>query len=180
MSRIPYPDLVALPETMQRMIAGTPLGVVRMGAHASPALFEAQGALGYAIARPDVLEPAVREVVILVVAFLSGSEYELHQHRPLARAAGLPDSAIEAIGEGDYARLGPRLEAIATFAAATVRDLSPSDEVLARVRRFVSDRVLVNVVLTVGCYMTIARLIAVTGLELDENRLESLPTGLLE
>jgi alkylhydroperoxidase family enzyme len=180
LSRIPYPDIAALPEKMQRMIAGTPLNIVRMGAHASPALFEAQGALGYAIAQPDVLEPRVREVAILVVAFLSGSEYELNQHRPLARAAGLTDDEIEAVGRGDYARLEPRLAAIATFAAATVRDLAPSDEVLAAVRREVTDRVLVNVVLSIGCYMSLARLIAVTGIEPDENRLAALPTGLQE
>lgn len=178
MSRIPYPDLAALPDRMRRMIAGTPLNVVRMGAHASPALFEAQGALGYAIAQPEVLEPKVREVAILVVAFLSNSEYELNQHRPLARAAGLTDGDIEAIGRGDYDALEPRLAAIVTFAAATLRDLAPSDEVLAAVRREVSDRVLVNLVLTIGCYMSLARLIAVTGIEPDAHRLEALPTGL--
>jgi hypothetical protein len=44
----------------------------------------------------------------------------------------------------------------------------------------VTDRVLVNVVLTIGCYMSLARLIAVTGIEPDENRLAALPTGLQE
>jgi alkylhydroperoxidase family enzyme len=170
--------MASLPETMRQMIAGTPLNVVRMGAHASPPLFEAQGALGYAIAQPDVLEPKLREVTILVVAFLSHSEYELHQHRPLARAAGLGETDIAAIGEGDYARLEPRLAAVAELTAATVRDLSPPDGVLAEARRHVTDRELVNIVLTIGCYMSIARLIAVTGIELDENRLETLPTGL--
>lgn len=177
-SRIPYPDIASLPEKMQRMIAGTPLNVVRMGAHASPPLFEAQGALGYAIAQPEVLEPNLREVTILVVAFLSGSEYELHQHRPLALAAGLSEADVAALGQGDYAALDARLGAVAEFAAATVRDLSPSNAVLAEARRHVSDRELVNIVLTVGCYMSLARLIAVTGLELDENRLEALPTAL--
>ena len=42
----------------------------------------------------------------------------------------------------------------------------------------VSDQVLVNIVLTIGCYMALARLIMVTGLELDANRLEALPQGL--
>lgn len=178
MSRIPYPDLAALPEKMQRMIAGTPLNVVRMGAHASPALFEAQGALGYAIAQPDVLEPKVREMVILVVAWLSGCEYELHQHLPLARQAGLSEEDLRAVETGDYDRLEPRLAAVARFTAATVRDLSPSDEVLAALRGHVSDQVLVNIVLATGCYMALARLIMVTGLELDDNRLEALPQGL--
>lgn len=178
MSRIPYPDTASLPDKMQRMIAGTPLNVVRMAAHASPPLFEAQGALGYAIAQPEVLEPKLREVTILVVAFLSNCEYELHQHRPLALAAGLDEADIVAIREGAYAGLDARLAAVAELVAATVRDLSPSDSVLAEARRHVTDRELVNIVLTVGCYMSLARLIAVTGLELDDNRLDALPTGL--
>jgi alkylhydroperoxidase family enzyme len=165
---------------MQRMIAGTPLNVVRMGAHASPPLFEAQGALGYAIAQPEVLEPTLREVVILVVAFLSGSEYELHQHRPLALAAGLSDADIAAIEAGNYDLLDKRLAAVATFTAATVREPSPPDAILEAVRRHVSDRELVNIVLAIGCYMSLARLIAVTGIELDENRLAALPVGLEE
>jgi alkylhydroperoxidase family enzyme len=163
---------------MQRMIAGTPLNVVRMGAHASPPLFEAQGALGYAIAQPEVLEPKLREVTILVVAFLSNSEYELHQHRPLSLAAGLEEADIVAIGEGAYVALDARLAAVAELVAATVRDLAPSDSVLAEARRHVTDRELVNIVLTIGCYMSLARLIAVTGIELDDNRLAALPTGL--
>lgn len=178
MSRIPYPDVAALPETMRRMIAGTPLNVVRMGAHASPPLFEAQGALGYAIARPEVLDPALREVVILTVAHLSHSAYELHQHVPLARQAGLSDADLAAIAAGEYERLEPRLAAAAHFTAQTVREVAPDDAVLAELRSHVSDQVLVNVVLAIGCYMSLARLIAVTGIAPDEHRLAALPTGL--
>jgi alkylhydroperoxidase family enzyme len=177
MSRIPYPDISALPDKVQRMIAGTPLNVVRMGAHASPSLFEAQGALGYAIARPDVLDPRLREVVILVVAHLSGSTYELHQHLPLARQAGLSDADLAAIEAENYERLEPRLAIVARFTAETVRHVSPSDATLAELRGEVTDQVLVNVVLTIGCYMSLARLIAVTGIEPDEHRLAALPTG---
>ncbi len=60
MQRIPYPDVTRLPELMQKMLAGTPLNVVRIGAHASPLLFEAQGRLGWAIANPEVLDPRLR------------------------------------------------------------------------------------------------------------------------
>src|SRR5690606_6729891 len=89
MSRIPYPDVAGLPAIMQKMLAGTPLNVVRIGAHASPPLFEAQGRLGWAVANPEVLDPRLRETVVLRVAYLSESTYELHHHLPLARAAGL-------------------------------------------------------------------------------------------
>jgi 4-carboxymuconolactone decarboxylase len=177
MSRIPYPDLKRLPEDTQKMLAGTPLNVVRMAAHASPAMFEAQGKLAYVIASPDVLDPKLRETAILRVAHLSGSDYELHHHLPLARAAGLTEDDLTAIAGGLYAELDPLLAAVAAFVDEVVLQLAPSDETLARIRALVSDRILVNIVATVGHYMSVARLIAVTGPEIDGEALAHLPTG---
>jgi len=175
--RIPYPDLAGLPETAQKILAGTPLNVVRIGAVASLPLFEAQGRLSYAIADPQVLEPRIREAAILRVAHLSNSAYELHHHRPLARAAGLTDDDLAAIERRAYHLLDPTLAAVCRFTDEVVLDLAPSDETLAALRALVSDQVVVNLVLAAGCYMTVARLIAATGVELDETPLEQLTTG---
>ena len=177
MPRIPYPDVAGLPEAAQKILAGTPLNVVRMGALASFPLFEAQGRLSYAIADPEVLAPAIREAAILRVAHLSQSAYELHHHRPLARAAGLSDAELEAIEHGAYERLDATLAAVCRFTDEVVLDLAPSDATLAALRALVGDRVVVNLVLTAGCYMTVARLIATTGIELDPAPLEQLTTG---
>ena len=177
MPRIPYPDLAGLPETAQKILAGTPLNVVRIGAVASLPLFEAQGRLSYAIADPQVLEPRIREAAILRVAHLSNSAYELHHHRPLARAAGLTDDDLAAIERRAYHLLDPTLAAVCRFTDEVVLDLAPSDETLAALRALVSDQVVVNLVLAAGCYMTVARLIAATGVELDETPLEQLTTG---
>jgi len=178
MARIPYPDVSNLPEIVQKMLAGTPLNVVRIGAHASPPLFEAQGRLGWAIAKPEVLDPRLRETVILRVAHLSSSAYELHHHVPLGRAAGLTEAELAAIASRNYAALNPLLAAAARFTDEVVTQLSPTDETLARLREVTSDQVLVNIVLTIGCYMSIARLIAVTGIEPDVDSLRSLPSSL--
>jgi alkylhydroperoxidase family enzyme len=169
--------VAGLPETAQKILAGTPLNVVRIGAIASPPLFEAQGRLSYAIADPDVLEPHIREAAILRVAHLSNSAYELLHHRPLARAAGLSEDDLEAIEQGTYDRLDPVLAAVCRFTDEVVLELAPSDETLAALRALVSDQVVVNLVLTAGCYMTVARLIATTGIELDEAPLGHLTTG---
>lgn len=178
MPRIPYPDVDSLPETMRRMLEGTPLNVVRMGAHASPPLFEAQGRLGYAVADPAVLDPRIREATILRVAHLSDSAYELHHHIPLASVAGITGSELAAIAAQNYAALDPTLAAVCRFTDEVVLNLSPTDTTLAALRGLVSDQVLVNLVLTIGCYMSIARLIAVTGIEPDEAALEHLASGL--
>jgi 4-carboxymuconolactone decarboxylase len=180
MPRIPYPDVSGLPEIMQKMLAGTPLNVVRIGAHASQPLFEAQGQLGWAIARPDVLDPRLRETVILRVAWLSNSEYELHHHLPLGRSAGLTEDELEALASGNYATLNPLLAAAAQFTDEVVTRLSPTDETLAKLRKVASDQVLINIVLAIGCYMSIARLIAVTGIERDLESLGHLPSRLEE
>lgn len=177
MPRIPYPDISKLPETVQNALASTPLNVVRMAAHASPPLFDAQGRLGRAIASPDVLEPPLRETVILRVAHLSNSAYELHHHIPLARAAGLTETDLAAIASRNYAPLTPLLAAAASFTDEAVTQLSPSDTTLTTLRDLASDQVVINIVLTIGCYMSIARLIAVTGIAPDATALSHLPAN---
>jgi 4-carboxymuconolactone decarboxylase len=178
MPRIPYPDVSALPETMRKMLAGTPLNVVRMGAHASPMLFEAQGKLGWAVADSSVLAPRLRETAILRVAYLSSSKYELHHHVPLAAAAGLTQTEMAAIEARRYGELEPVLAAVCRFVDEVVIMITPSDAILAALRAQVSDQILVNLVLTIGCYMSIARLIAVTGIEPDAAALTHLSSGL--
>ena len=178
MPRIPYPDMDALPELVRKRLAAVPLNVVRICAHASEPLFDAQGRLGAGIADPAVLEPRLREAVILRVARLSNSAYELHHHVPLGRAAGLTEEELDALAAQDYAALNPLLAAAARFTDEVVTQLSPSDDTLAALRAQVSNQVLVNIVLTIGCYMSIARLIAVTGIELDADPLARLPDRL--
>src|SRR5690242_8496022 len=115
MSRIPYPDVTQLPEVVRKTVTGLPLNIVRICAHASQPMFEAQGQLGRAVAQPDVLEPRLRETVILRVAHLSKSEYELHHHIPLGRAAGLSEAELEAIANRHYDGLPSLLGAAARF-----------------------------------------------------------------
>jgi len=178
MSRIPYPDVTKLPESTQRAVAALPLNIVRICAHASQPLFDAQGQLGRAVANPEVLEPRLRETVILRVAYLSNSTYELHHHISLGRAAGLTEPELEAIAKRHYAALDTLLATVARFTDEVVTQLSPAEETLARLRKLASDQVVVNIVLTIGCYMSIARLVAVTGIEPDAAPVARLPSSL--
>jgi alkylhydroperoxidase family enzyme len=146
-----------------------------MCAHASKPLFDAQGNLGMAIANPDVLEPRLRETVILRVAKLSDSEYELHHHRTLGKSVGLTDDELQAIENRSYDSLEPLLAAAARFTDEVVTQVSPSDVTLAELRGLTTDQIVTNIVLTIGCYMSIARLVAVAGIEPDSEALEHLP-----
>jgi len=74
--------------------------------------------------------------------------------------------------------LSPLLAAAARFTDEVVLHISCSDETLGNLRKVASDQIVVNIVLTIGCYMSIARLIAVTGIEPDADALKHLPTSL--
>lgn len=176
MPRIPYPDIHLLPASTQQTLTSVPLNVVRMCAHASQSLFEAQGQLGRAVASPESLEPRLRETIILCVAHLSGSEYELHHHIPLGRAAGLTEKELVAIAGGNYIELPPLLAAAGRFALEVITKVTPSEQTLQELRQLASDQTVVNIVLTIGCYMSIARLAAVSGIEPDATALTHLPT----
>lgn len=177
MQRIPYPDISKLPEIVQKRVADLPLNIVRITAHASVPMFEAQGQLGRAASTAEVLEPRLRETVILRVAHLSNSAYELHHHIPLGRAAGLTEVELGAIAVENYAVLNPLLAAAARFTDEVVKRLTPSDETLANLRKLASDQIVLNIVLTIGCYMTISRIVAVTGIEPDAQAVSRLPTS---
>ena len=96
MARLPYPDPEHLPAHVHQILAARPpRNVFRMLSHASavmPGVMELTGAILY----KSALEPALRELLVLRVGHLCGSSYEVHQHRKIAAAIGLPQDKIDA------------------------------------------------------------------------------------
>lgn len=175
MPRIPYPDPATLSEEEKAMIAGTPINIVRMAAHAHPMYTAAQAKLSYAGANPEVIDRKLREVVVLRVAKLEDSAYEMHQHYTLAQSAGWSEQNVKDILAGDYSKLEPVHATAAQFADELVAEGNVTDETLARMRSLVDDRTLVTMTMIIGQYISLARLIAVTGPDLDEQVLVTLP-----
>ena len=180
MPRIPYPDPATLSEETRAMIAGTPINIVRMAAYAHPLLQAAQATMSYAKANREVIDPYLREVIVLRAATVKKSAYEQHQHRTIARSAGLTPETIEEVIAGDYSNLSPLHAAAARFADELSEFGNVSDQTLAELRSHVDDSMLVNMTMVVGQYMALALLIAVTGPDLDVEVLKSLPTSQTE
>ncbi|MGT2433198.1 carboxymuconolactone decarboxylase family protein [Cupriavidus basilensis] len=68
----------------------SPLNLYRVLPHAPEIALGFLG-LGRAILTEASLPPTLRELVILRVGALSGASYEVHQHRRVACAAGVPE-----------------------------------------------------------------------------------------
>jgi len=168
MSRIPYPDPASLSPTVRGYLDRAGLNVVRMMANASEPVFEGFGAFSGAFYRPSQLDPLLREVGILRVGHLSKSRYEIFHHEGLGRQLGLTDAQIAAIAVGrPDASLTPAQQAVMAFADDIILNVRAGDDTLAAVRSHISDQALVDLIMVIGLYMTISRLLETAGVELD-------------
>ncbi len=172
MSRVPYPDMDQLsPLKHDRIFAPGRryvLNVQKMNLHIPDALWAAQADLGAAAMQAAGFDARTKELVVLRVAVLDKSEYELFHHRGLGLDAGIRQAELDAVEAGDLGAFPPRERALLEFVDEVVRDVSPSDETLARIRKHFSLPEVFAVVTIIGSYMLTSRLAAVGGVEFDE------------
>lgn len=175
-TRLPYPDRDSLSDEKREVLGGKfgrVLNISHMLMHAPDPFWRGQRALGRAAVWETSISDRLRELLILRVAYLSESDYELYHHLPLGRAAGLSDAQCEAMRTGDYACLSEEERALARFVTELVADVTPRDETLAAMRAHFPDAQMFEVMMIVGYYMLIARVIAVSGVECDETAVET-------
>ena len=169
MARIPPRDPENAPEPIAKVIAGTPLALLGIVGHADTA-FEPWLRYSNALLRELELDPLLRELAILQVAHLSGSEYEWTQHAPIAEAFGASAQLVAAIeaGEPEPAAASPEQRAVLSFTAEVMEDGAAGEQAVASMRSQLGDRGLVELLLVIGNYVGLARLIATVGLEPHE------------
>jgi 4-carboxymuconolactone decarboxylase len=114
--------------------------------------------------------PRMREVVILRVAHLQGSRYELSQHVGIARNAGLSDQQIDAILDNadlDAADLSQTERA----ALAVVTELCTThrlrDDSFATAHAVFGDEALTELLMIISCYYGLALVLNAADLEID-------------
>jgi alkylhydroperoxidase family enzyme len=171
MARLPYVDPETAPPAVREVFDRLPihLNVFRMMAHAETS-FRPLLQLGTSILAQQQLSAILRELVILRVGRLSGAQYEWTQHVPIAKAVGANDAQVAALERDaiDDPAFDAVERAVLTFTTEVVRDVKASDATLAAVRAHFSDREVVELLLTIGYYMMVARLLETTGVDLDE------------
>ena len=174
MARLPYVDLESAPETVRETMERLPvkLNIFRMIAHADTC-FRPMLQLGTAILARLALPARLRELLILQVGKGSPAPYEWTQHVPIARAAGASDQQIAAVERGDLDAVcfDARERAALRAGAELLRTPKLSDAAFAELERHFPPREIVELLVTVGYYMMVARLLESTAVEIDS------PTG---
>jgi len=170
MARLPYVEPGTAPEHVRELLARLPvkLNVFRMMAHAESDFRPLVG-LGTAILGRQKLSAKLRELAILRVAALSPARYEWVQHVPIAQAMGATPAQVAALERGDIAAdaFDSLERVVLRFTTEVVRDVRASEATFAELARLLSAQEIVELIITVGYYMMIARLLETTAVDLD-------------
>jgi len=123
----------------------------------SPVLGEHLERVGMALRTDTVLPVAARETAVLVVARAWSADFEWWVHGIVARAVGVPEAAIEAIGQGRRPHFDdPATQAAHDVAHELVAHRRLDDDTLERARTELGERALVEVVALVGFYQLVS------------------------
>jgi alkylhydroperoxidase family enzyme len=170
-ARLPYVDPDDAPEPVRDALGRVPpLNIFRMMANAESA-FRPWLRWGASLLGELQLDPLLRELAILRVARLTPhAEYEWVQHVPLAKAAGATGEQVAALerDEIDAEGFSPDERLVLRFTTEVVRDAQASDETLEELGGVLSPREIVELLMVIGQYMMVARVMATTRMEIDE------------
>lgn len=146
----------------------TKLNIFRMMAHAESCMVPQMRLGGSILGRQDLSHPH-REMLILLVAQIEGGAYEWKQHVPIARGVGVTTEQVDALEREELRSdaFDEQERALLAFGRQVIEDVRVDDETFATMRQHFSEREVVEAILAIGFYMTMARLTEVTETELD-------------
>ena len=125
-----------------------------------------------------MLAPRLREIAILRVAQNTRSEYEFGQHILIARVVGLTDEEMAALQTYDEAPCFSELERhVARYTDAVMRFDPQAPEHARELRRWLSDRELLELSFVIGHWTMVAAVLVPLEVELDEHIEARLPEG---
>lgn len=140
--------------------------------HARPRRFRARALprTGRRPAHEAGARPRHRELAILLVAARTAAEYEWVQHVGISRALGIDEAQISAVEHGnlDADCFDPATRVLLRFTAEVLERPRPDDETFSALAERFPARQIVELLLVVGNYHMLARIMTALDIELDE------------
>ncbi len=146
----------------------SPANIFNMMAHAETCLKPVMKLGGTLLGKLE-LDARLRELCLLQAVKVAGGEYEWLQHVPIALDLGANQDQITALekGEDRAACFDATEQAALVFTRELVAAGKASPESLGALRRHLSDREVVELILMAGFYTMLARLTETLGVEND-------------
>lgn len=183
MSRMPFPDWSQVSKEKQEAV-GYPnravINVSRVALWAPDGLWRAHQAYKRAMIYETTIDERLREILILRVAHLCRSEYELNHHISISANLGFTPGQQEAIRVRDYSKLSEPERAVAQFTDEVVANNGVADKTLDSVRMLFGEPVVIEMLILIASYVGTALLAKATGVEPDAEPIRSWSTPAAE
>ena len=145
----------------------SPIALYRALANA-PELLEPYSALAQALRHRASTSRELRELVVLRVAQLTGSEYEWSHHRKMAEEEGIAAEKVRALEHWRESDAFGEAERAALRLADEVHDVAVADETVAELSRLFAPGEVVELIMLASLYQAVARLIQGLGIQVEE------------
>lgn len=175
MARLPYLDKSDLLPEHQDLLARN-INLYRLLAH-SPRASRSHNTLARFIRDGSRLDPRLRQMAILQVGYVTRSAYEYSHHLRISREFGVSDDDIRAIAAetaGHPTGLDPLTRAVLSAARELTLDVSLGDDTFAALRQGLDPERLTDLVITIGHYNGLVRLIAAMRIDVEDDYLPYL------
>ena len=134
----------------------------------SPSILNNLLKLGNILITETELSPKLREMTILRIARLSDSEYEWAQHYNMALEAGVSREQAEAIANWkESERFSKEERAVLQYVDEVAKDVTADDETFETLRKYLSERSIVELTVSIGYWCMIARLLVPLQVDMD-------------
>ncbi|WP_372617533.1 carboxymuconolactone decarboxylase family protein [Falsiroseomonas sp.] len=172
MARLTYRSAEEL-DPADRELLARPVHLYRAMVN-SPGITRAFLGLANHIRHDSRLDPRLRELAILQVAWTARSAYEWSHHVRIGRQFGVSDADLRAIVAGAPDRLDPAgAEVLRAAEAITLRGDLP-DEAVAALRRHLDEAALTELLLIAAFYVGLSRFLTVARIEVEPDYMAEL------
>jgi AhpD family alkylhydroperoxidase len=175
-ARVPYlardnasPETEALWDRVEAERKMPTANIFRALANA-PVLLDAFLSYANALRNGSELSPKFRELAILTVGHVTGSEYEIAHHQSHGRKAGVTPEQLAAVPEFESSNLFDDVErAVMRLAKESTTNVVVSDSCWASAAAHLGDKQMVELALTIAWYNSGVRIMGMLGIELEES-----------
>jgi alkylhydroperoxidase family enzyme len=124
--------------------------------------------LGNSLLKGEELSAKLRELAVLRVGALTGSEYEFKQHSAIGLRTGLTQAQIDALRDWEGSpEFDDEERAVLAYTDEVERDIKVKDETFAALRGFLSEHEVVELTVAIGYYGMVSRFLVALDVELE-------------
>lgn len=172
MARLPHVDARDADEVVAAVFAGfqregrESIALHRVLAHA-PKMLRAFSGVGRGLRYEATIPRPLLELVVLRVAQLTGSNYVWSHHKAMALDVGVPEGKLEALAGWRGSEAFDGRERAVLRCAEEMHEIALSEGAFAELRRHFGPAEIVEILLTVAHYTSVAQILQALDVEIE-------------